>query len=85
MRMNFDISEELKQLCHEARCFMTKRYPAAVPRRILLGDARDDQALWREVAEKPGRAMEPVPYAASVCLAPSRAMTRNARRSDHTK
>jgi alkylation response protein AidB-like acyl-CoA dehydrogenase len=49
--MNFDFSDDLKQLRDEARRFLTERCPTTVPRRILEGDASYDHALWREMAE----------------------------------
>ena len=49
--MNFDFSDELKQLRDEARRFLTERCPTAAPRRILESDAPYDRALWHEMAE----------------------------------
>ncbi len=49
--MNFDFSDELKQLRDEARRFLTDRCPPAVPRRILEGDEPYDRALWQSIAE----------------------------------
>lgn len=49
--MNFDFSDELKQLRDEARRFLTDRCPPAVPRRILESDAPYDRALWQSIAE----------------------------------
>ena len=49
--MNFDFSDDLKQLRDEARRFLTERCPTAVPRRVLESDAPYDRALWREMAE----------------------------------
>ncbi|MBS0561672.1 MAG: acyl-CoA/acyl-ACP dehydrogenase [Proteobacteria bacterium] len=48
--MNFDFSDELKQLRDEARRFLRERCPAATPRRILEGDEAYDRALWREIS-----------------------------------
>jgi acyl-CoA dehydrogenase len=49
--MNFDFSDDLKQLRDEARRFLTERCPMTVPRRMLEGDAAYDRSLWREMAE----------------------------------
>jgi acyl-CoA dehydrogenase len=49
--MNFDFSDELKQLRDEARRFLDDRCPPAVPRRILESDEPYDRALWRSIAE----------------------------------
>jgi acyl-CoA dehydrogenase len=49
--MNFDFSDELKQLRDEARRFLTERCPSASPRRMLEGDAPYDRSLWRDMAE----------------------------------
>jgi acyl-CoA dehydrogenase len=49
--MNFDFSDDLKQLRDEARRFLTERCPTATPRRILEGDAPYDRMLWRGMAE----------------------------------
>ncbi len=49
--MNFDFSDELKQLRDEARRFLSDRCPPAVPRRILETDAPFDRALWQSIAE----------------------------------
>ena len=49
--MNFDFSDELKQLRDEARRFLTDRCPPAVPRRILEGPEPFDRALWQGMAE----------------------------------
>lgn len=49
--MNFDFSDDLKQLRDEARRFLTKHCPTATPRRILEGDVPYDRGLWHEMAE----------------------------------
>jgi alkylation response protein AidB-like acyl-CoA dehydrogenase len=48
--MDFDFSDELKQLREEARRFLGERCPPAVPRRILDGEAAYDAALWQDIA-----------------------------------
>jgi alkylation response protein AidB-like acyl-CoA dehydrogenase len=49
--MNFDFSDELKQLREEARRFLAERNSLAAARRVLDGDEGYDKALWREIAE----------------------------------
>src|ERR1700689_79153 len=49
--MNFDFSDELKQLRDEARRFLNARGAPAVPRRILESDEPYDRALWQSIAE----------------------------------
>ncbi len=49
--MNFDFSDELKQLRDEARRFLTDRCPPAVPRAILEGPEPFDRDLWKAMAE----------------------------------
>jgi acyl-CoA dehydrogenase len=49
--MNFDFSDELKQLRDEARRFLGDRCPPAVPRRILEGPDPYDRALWQAIGE----------------------------------
>lgn len=49
--MNFDFSDELKQLRDEARRFLTDRCPPAVARAILEGPEPFDRALWQAMAE----------------------------------
>jgi acyl-CoA dehydrogenase len=49
--MNFDFSDELKQLRDEARRFLTARCPPSVPRRILESDEPFDRELWKSIAE----------------------------------
>ena len=47
--MNFDFSDELKQLREEARRFLTERNALAQARRALESEAGHDAALWREI------------------------------------
>jgi acyl-CoA dehydrogenase len=49
--MNFDFSDELKQLREEAKRFLSERNALAAARRVLDGNAGYDPALWREIAE----------------------------------
>src|SRR5271154_885838 len=49
--MNFDFSDELKQLRDEARRFLTARCPPSAPRRILESDEPFDRELWKSIAE----------------------------------
>lgn len=49
--MNFDFSDELKQLRDEARRFLTDRCPPSVPRAILDGPEPFDRDLWKAMAE----------------------------------
>jgi len=49
--MNFDFSDELKQLREEARRFLTERNALAAARRVLDGEGAHDQAMWREIGE----------------------------------
>jgi alkylation response protein AidB-like acyl-CoA dehydrogenase len=48
--MNFDFSDELKQLRDEARRFLAQHCPTTTPRRILEGAAPYDRALWQAIA-----------------------------------
>jgi len=48
--MNFDFSDEEKQLREQAQRFLRERCPASAVRRVLDGAARYDEALWREIA-----------------------------------
>ena len=48
--MNFDFSDELKQLRDEARRFLTEQCPPAVVRRSIDGEETHAAALWREIA-----------------------------------
>jgi len=49
--MNFDFSDELKQLRDEARRFLADRCAPAVPRKILEGSDPYDSALWQSIAD----------------------------------
>jgi alkylation response protein AidB-like acyl-CoA dehydrogenase len=49
--MNFDFSDELKQLRDEARRFLAERQALAAARRVLDGNEGYDRALWREMGE----------------------------------
>jgi acyl-CoA dehydrogenase len=48
--MNFDFSDDLKQLREQARRFLRERCPSAAVRRILEGSEPYDKALWQEIA-----------------------------------
>jgi alkylation response protein AidB-like acyl-CoA dehydrogenase len=48
--MNFDFSDDLKQLRDQARRFLTEQCPPAVVRRSLDGEETYAAALWREIA-----------------------------------
>ncbi|HEY6432572.1 MAG TPA: acyl-CoA dehydrogenase family protein [Acetobacteraceae bacterium] len=48
--MDFDFSDELKQLREEARRFLAERCPPATSRRILDGAAPYDATLWQDIA-----------------------------------
>ncbi len=48
--MNFDFSDDLKQLREHARKFLRERCPSTVVRRILEGSEPYDKALWKEIA-----------------------------------
>ncbi len=49
--MNFDFSDDLKQLRDQARRFLTERCPPAVVRRSLDGQETYAADLWRAIAE----------------------------------
>src|SRR5919112_8953 len=49
--MNFDFSEDLKQLRDQARRFLSEQCPPAVTRRSLDGQERFAAPLWHAVAE----------------------------------
>jgi alkylation response protein AidB-like acyl-CoA dehydrogenase len=49
--MNFDFSDELKQLREQARRFLTERSPSAVVRDVLEGREAYAQPLWHAIAE----------------------------------
>jgi len=49
--MNFDFSDELKQLREEAHRFLGERNALAAARKVLDGNDGYDKALWKEIAE----------------------------------
>ena len=49
--MNFDFSDELKQLRDEARRFLSERNALGAARRVLDGSGTHDADLWREIGE----------------------------------
>ena len=49
--MNFDFSDDLKQLREQARRFLGEKSPPAVARRVLDGAEPYAATLWREIAE----------------------------------
>jgi alkylation response protein AidB-like acyl-CoA dehydrogenase len=49
--MNFDFSDEQKQLRDEARKFLTEKSPPKAVRAVLDGKAPYDRELWRGLAE----------------------------------
>jgi alkylation response protein AidB-like acyl-CoA dehydrogenase len=94
--MNFDFSDELRQLRDQARRFLAERSPPKVVRQVLEGSEPCAAELWRAMAEmgwlgaaipeqyggaglgyeglcvlaeELGRAVAPVPFAASAYLA----------------
>jgi alkylation response protein AidB-like acyl-CoA dehydrogenase len=48
--MNFDFSDDLKQLREQARKFLRERCPATAVRRVLEGPEPYDRRLWDEIA-----------------------------------
>src|SRR5579863_5691226 len=48
--MNFDFSDDLKQLRDQARRFLTEQCPPALVRRSLDGEEPYAAALWKEIA-----------------------------------
>ena len=48
--MNFDFSDDLKQLREQARKFLRERCPSTAVRRMLEGPEPYDKALWKEMA-----------------------------------
>ena len=48
--MNFDFSDDLKQLREEARRFLSENKALAAARRVLESGEGYDKALWREMA-----------------------------------
>src|ERR1700709_770578 len=75
--MNFDFSDEQKQLRDEARKFLAEKCPPKAVRTVLDGKEPYDRALWkglaemgfRGVAEEMGGALAPVPFSSTVYLA----------------
>src|SRR6201985_3448457 len=49
--MNFDFSDDQKQLRDEARKFLTGKCPASAVRAVLDGKATYDRELWKGLAE----------------------------------
>ena len=49
--MNFDFSDDLKQLRDQARRFLAEQSPPKVVRHVLEGGERHAAALWRAMAE----------------------------------
>src|SRR5258705_912523 len=47
--MNFDFSDDLKQLREQARKFLRERCPSTAVRRVLEGPEAYDKALWKEI------------------------------------
>jgi acyl-CoA dehydrogenase len=48
--MNFDFSDDLKELREQARKFLRERCPPTTVRRVLEGSEPYDKALWKEIA-----------------------------------
>jgi alkylation response protein AidB-like acyl-CoA dehydrogenase len=48
--MNFDFSDDLKQLREQARKFLGERCPTTAVRKVLEGPEPYDKALWQEIA-----------------------------------
>ena len=94
--MNFDFSDEQKELQDQARQFLAEKCPPRVVRNVLDGGDSHDRELWKAlagmgflgvsipekfggagagylelcvIAEEIGRALAPVPFASTVCLA----------------
>ena len=49
--MNFDFSDDLKQLREQTRRFLRERCPTTTVRRVLEGPEPYDRALWKEIAD----------------------------------
>src|SRR5258705_1769500 len=49
--MNFDFSDEQKQMRDEARKFLAEKCPPKAVREVLDGKAPYDKALWQGLAE----------------------------------
>src|SRR6266853_413784 len=77
--MNFDFSDEQKQLRDEARKFLAEKCPPKAVRTVLDGKEPYDRELWKGLAdmgflggvipEEMGRALAPVPFSSTVYLA----------------
>src|SRR6202035_316273 len=77
--MNFDFSDEQKQLRDEARKFLAEKCPPKAVRVVLDGKEPYDRGLWQGLAdmgflgvaipEEIGRALAPVPCSSTVYLA----------------
>src|SRR5262245_46058309 len=48
--MNFDFSDDLKELREQARRFLGERCPSSAVRKVLEGPEPYDKALWKEMA-----------------------------------
>jgi alkylation response protein AidB-like acyl-CoA dehydrogenase len=48
--MNFDFSDDLKELREQARRFLRERCPSSAVRKVLEGPEPYDKALWKEMA-----------------------------------
>ncbi len=48
--MNFDFSDDLKELREQARKFLRERCPSSAARKVLEGPEPYDKALWKEIA-----------------------------------
>ena len=48
--MNFDFSDDLKELREQARKFLRERCPSSSVRKVLEGPEPYDKALWAEIA-----------------------------------
>ncbi|WP_201291083.1 acyl-CoA dehydrogenase family protein, partial [Escherichia coli] len=49
--MNFDFSDEQKQMRDEARKFLSEQCPPKAVREVLDGKAPYDKSLWKGLAE----------------------------------
>ena len=49
--MNFDFSDDLKQLRDQARRFLAEQSPPKVVRQVLEGGEHHAAALWKAMAE----------------------------------
>jgi alkylation response protein AidB-like acyl-CoA dehydrogenase len=49
--MNFDFSDELKELREQARRFLTEQSPPSVVRQVLDGGGPYADTLWLKMAE----------------------------------